>query len=219
MKIFYKTIILALFTLVVLFLNIEGTSATTLDEKKQIASQVFPAPGAKWEVFEQPFWKHSVIFHLTSVSDPRWYHRPFVAVDEKDKGYLLSDGALKVSSSLILENFNDLALKENLEIPPKEEIEYALFFAKVFGLASWDNEDRKSDLTTQKDEQRRKESQKFLDKILLNKKDGIRVLISSADDSIRYSWFEGEYSVYCDAVIHRNGTIALREKKWQKNTK
>ncbi len=225
MKTPYKILKMAL-AVVILSVNNSAISVATLEEKKQIALQVFPAPGAdaKWEIFEQPFWKHSVIFHLTSTSDPRWIHRPFVAVDEKDKAYLLSDDTVKVGADLIIGNFNTLVMQETegVQITKNNIEDYARFFARVYGRPGCDAQDRmgllKSRLKQFTEEHDRKEIEKSIDQELKCQKEGLHLTITPTAKghfSVRYSWLDGEYPVDFDVLIRCDGTIILKEEKWQ----
>lgn len=209
------------FTLVIMSLGNSVIFAATIEDKKQIAMKVFPTPGAeaKWEIFEQPFWKHSVIFHLVSVSDPHWVHRPFVAVDEQNKGYLLSEHALKMSQPSLIQNFNHLTLQEHIEITKANIEEYARFFGEVSALPSWAGQDRinmmQMNLSQEKDEERRKESQKVLDDLIASKKEGLRYSVNPNGENffVTYFWRDGEYSLHSDILIHRDGTVDFQGKK------
>ena len=116
----------------VVSLSMPGTLlASTIEEKQRIVLSVYRAPGAEWAVLEQPFWKHHVVFRLVKSTDPKFAHRPKVAVDEQGKVDVLTDGVFKVSQGVILESFNHVAQSEAIQITPENIEDYARFFLKV----------------------------------------------------------------------------------------
>ena len=222
MKIFYKITAIVLLGWVGLILNSNVSLATTLEEKQQIASKVFQAPGAKWEVFEQPFWKHSVIFHLTSGPDPvnGDYRRPFVAVDQGNKGYVLTDNTLMNTSAI--SNFDSKASQEVIKITKDNVEEYARFFARVYGIPNCEVQDIipffKSRLTRVTEQKDREDLQKLIEEEANCQKEGLHfsTIIPMGDGFlVNYFWRYGGYSVKSYVVIHRNGTIVHPVDKWE----
>ncbi len=105
-------------------------------EAKTFSSTLYPAPGAQWEVFEQPFFRVNTIYRLKHVGDPRYLHQPFVAVDPSGQEYMLTFNVVHLSRQQILNDFNKLVREEKLNIDATNVEEYARFFVQVHGLTT-----------------------------------------------------------------------------------
>lgn len=187
--------------------------ANTIEEKELIASQLYQAPGAQWEVYDQPFWKHWTILQLIS-SDlatlvPGPYPRPFVAVDEQGAGYLLTnmnDGDREAA----LENFNQLALQEAIEVTANNIEEYAHFFIQVYGGLRFEFLEARSGYLKrhfEKDETKPKlEEQLDVSDRLMH----VTGYPFAEHFFVNYTWHNG-YWVPSQVLIYRNGTVELKD--------
>jgi hypothetical protein len=91
----------------------------------------FPAPGATWVPVAQPFWPRHRVFELATVGDPRWYHRPTVALDPEGGTHLLTDSVSRVPRVAPLEAFNAIAAAERPTVDASSAEAYAAFFLRA----------------------------------------------------------------------------------------
>ena len=203
-------------------LSMEGTLvAGTLEEKQHIAQRQFSyVPGAEWAVLEQPFWKHHVVFKLVKSTDPRFSHRPKVAVDEQNKPHLLTDGILKISHESVLKEFNRAAQSEAVQITADNVEEYVRFFWNVhlgysdaLRLIGKDTVDRVLKLPPHSDEAQR------LQEAGLERQGQPHVAIASINGGFHATVFawnsQGGWVVQHDFTIHPDGTVALEGTKFR----
>lgn len=112
--------------LAVLASTLPSLAAPSLDEKRQAAAAFLQCPQARWEVVEQPFWPHQMLFKLRSCA---WPHRPTVAVDEQGTARLLTDTILlRFSEESVLKTFNAVARTEAVRITAGNAAAYLRFF-------------------------------------------------------------------------------------------
>ena len=205
----------------------ENSSGAALKEKEKVAGKIFPTPDAQsqWEILDQPFWKNHVVFKLNKVSDYRWPHRPVVAVNDRNAGFILSHNVLKVSPQSILENFNNIAKAESLQITKENIEEYAAFFARVYGIPSWQTYDNLSLLEGRLDSgqfsDNAREIKESIDRIKRQQKQKWATDIVSKDKNyfVTFIYFFEEpkktYEVRNEFSFHSNGTIeAMGQERW-----
>ena len=195
----------------------------SFDKNMEAANKLFACPGAKWDVVNQPFWRHHAILKLRSC---QWPHRPTVAVDEQGIAHLLTDDVQKISEETTLNNFNTMVKGESVEINADNASNYLRLFINAH--LNWreelyfgdgDLEQKVKKLWQQFDTKRRSEETDHLKAELatpevipltkVNEGRGYRATVFAwspdwAKDTINPPGIE-RY----DILIHRDGTIAL----------
>jgi hypothetical protein len=103
----------------------EQEDVKSADKNVEAANKLFPCPKAKWDVVKQPFWRHHAILKLRSC---QWPHRPTVVVDEQGKAHLITDDIQIIPEKPTLDEFNEMAKRETVEINVDNAADYLYFF-------------------------------------------------------------------------------------------